>query len=142
MDSCWKFRGSLKGFHGDSKVPTNFKLNLRCKSFQTSPPPTQRSKSSETFSIKCQSKADKNKKSAEALTKFRNFKLIEKLQINRCQISLSDPSKSSQCSSLSDGESYECFGENDHMTTMEAQNTSAVVDKDGVDLDLAPHFQR
>lgn len=59
---------------------------------------------------------------------------------------LSDPSKSSQCSSLSDGESFECFGENDQMSsTIEAQNTSTatvVVDKDGVDLDLAPHFQR
>lgn len=57
-----------------------------------------------------------------------------------------DPSKSSShCSSLSDGESYECFGENDHMSsTLEAQNSSGAiaVDKDGVDLDLAPHFQK
>lgn len=56
-----------------------------------------------------------------------------------------DPSKSSQCSSLSDGESYECFGENDHMSsTIEIQppKGAVAIDKDGVDLDLAPQFQK
>lgn len=56
-----------------------------------------------------------------------------------------EASKSSQCSSLTDGESYECFGENDQMTsTDDMPNTSEeIVDnKEGVDLDLVPQFQR
>lgn len=51
--------------------------------------------------------------------------------------------KSSQCSSLSDGESFECFGENDHMTARIDNNRSGtVVGETGVDLDLAPQIHR
>lgn len=58
---------------------------------------------------------------------------------------ISDPLKSPQCSSLSvsDGDSYECFGENDHMSSvLEPQCQGANVPKEGVDLDLVPHFQK
>lgn len=55
-----------------------------------------------------------------------------------------DPSKS-QCSSMSDGESFECFGENDMMsstTATDPHNNSTGTLVDGVDLELAPHFQK
>lgn len=55
-----------------------------------------------------------------------------------------DPSKS-QCSSMSDGESFECFGENDMMsstTATDPHNNSTGTVVDGVDLELAPHFQK
>ncbi|KAG5669698.1 hypothetical protein PVAND_017580 [Polypedilum vanderplanki] len=50
-----------------------------------------------------------------------------------------DLSKSSQCSSLSDGESFECFGESEHMTTNIDNNTDTVVDR-GVDIEQAPQI--
>jgi hypothetical protein len=36
----------------------------------------------------------------------------------------------SQCSSLSDGESFECFGENDQLTNIENNNSEKVADRD------------
>lgn len=44
---------------------------------------------------------------------------------------------------MSDGESYECFGENDQISsTLDSENAPGVntVNKDGVDLDLAPQL--
>ncbi|XP_070492948.1 rab11 family-interacting protein 4B isoform X2 [Chironomus tepperi] len=51
-----------------------------------------------------------------------------------------DPSKSSQCSSLSDGESFECFGENDHMTSNIDNSTGTIAVDTGVDIDQAPQI--
>jgi hypothetical protein len=53
-----------------------------------------------------------------------------------------EPSKSSQCSSLSDGESFECFGENDHMTSNIDNSTGTIVVDTGVDLDQAPQIHK
>lgn len=63
---------------------------------------------------------------------------------NKFFSSFSEPStKSSQCSSLSDGESFECFGENDQMTSQIDNNSSTtIVGESGVDLDLAPQIHR
>ncbi|CRK89691.1 CLUMA_CG003396, isoform A [Clunio marinus] len=75
---------------------------------------------------------------SELLSVDNNRKAKFQLTVNNKTLDSSEPSSStgpsisSQCSSISDGESYECFGENDQMSTSnELENSS------GVDLDLA-----
>lgn len=81
------------------------------------------------FKTQQQKKKYKNKNFTQFSCHFISFPFI-------------DPSKSSQCSSLSDGESFECFGENDHMTSNIDNSTGTIVVDTGVDIDQAPQIHK